>query len=273
MDDTGGQNGLAVGVACELDVGRRWGAYACVMLAHTCIAHNVTLVSRMRLDTRLFDFPEPQPKGKRGRKPQKGKRLPSLSELAKDATQSWEYADIAWYGGGTKRKKLLTGVCLWHTNGLAPVKIRWVLVVDPQGKDKPEAFFSTDVTLPARRIVEIFVLRWNVEVTFEEVRRHLGVETQRQWSDLAIARTTPALMGLFSLVCLIALQLLKDGILPLRQSAWYTKQDATFSDVLAFVRRAIWAIKYLHNSVPGTERLELSRSEMEALLDQLAAVA
>jgi hypothetical protein len=96
----------------------------------------------MRLDTRLFDFPEPQPTGKRGRKPQKGKRLPSLSELAKDASQSWQYADIAWYGGESKRKKLLTGVCLWHTNGLAPVKIRWVLVVDPQGKDKPEAFFQ-----------------------------------------------------------------------------------------------------------------------------------
>jgi hypothetical protein len=121
--------------------------------------------------------------------------------------------------------------------------------------------------------VEIFVLRWNVEVTFEEVRRHLGVETQRQWSDLAIARTPPALMGLFSLVCLSALQLLKDSILPLHQPAWYTKQDATFSDVLAFVRRAIWAVKYLHNSVLGTERLELSRSEMDALLDQLAAVA
>jgi len=91
------------------------------------------------------------------------------------------------------------------------------------------------------RIVEIFVLRWNVEVTFEETRRHLGVETQRQWSDLAIARTTPALMGLFSLVCLMALRMLEDGSLPVRQSAWYKKQDATFSDVLAFVRRAIWA--------------------------------
>jgi len=91
-------------------------------------------------------------------------------------------------------------------------------------------------------------------------------------SELAIARTTPALMGLFSLVCLIALQLLKDGILPLRQSAWYTKQDAAFSDVLAFVRRAIWAGKYLHNSAPDTERLELSSSEMDTLLDLLAAV-
>ncbi|KOR32755.1 hypothetical protein TI05_05270 [Achromatium sp. WMS3] len=92
-------------------------------------------------------------------------------------------------------------------------------------------------TIDPKRIIEIFVLLWNIEVTFQEVRRHLGVET----SDLAIARTTPALMALFSLVCLIALQTLKGGILPLRHTAWYNKKQATFSDVLAFVRRTLWA--------------------------------
>ena len=145
------------------------------------------------------------------------------------------------------------------------------MVIDPAGKDKPEAFFSTDTALSPERIIELFVLRWNVEVTFEEVRRHLGVETQRQWSDLAIARTTPLLMGLFSLICLMAKRLVKEAILPLRQTAWYTKQDAAFSDVIAFVRRAIWAGKYLHNSTVNTDRLELSRSEVECLLDRLAA--
>lgn len=249
------------------------GAYASVVLAHACVTSNVTLVSRLRLDARRHDFPEPQPKGKRGRKPKKGKRLPKLGELASDPNQPWQEAEIAWYGGERKRRKLLSGVCLWHTNGQEPVKICWVLSVDPEGNDKPEAFFSTDVALVPERIVEIFVLRWNVEVTFEEVRRHLGVETQRQWSDRAIARTTPVLMGLFSLACLIALRLLEKGTLPVRQAAWYVKQEATFSDVLAFVRRAIWAKKYFVNSIPGSDRLELSRSEMEVLLDRLAAAA
>ena len=133
--------------------------------------------------------------------------------------------------------------------------------------------FATDVDLTPERIVEIFVLRWNVEVTFEEARRHLGLETQRQWSDLAIARTTPALMGLFSLVCLMALRMSEDGPLPVRQAAWYKKRDATFSDVLAFVRRAIWAGKYFVNSKTGSDRLELSCRDWDALLDQLAAVA
>jgi len=95
------------------------------------------------------------------------------------------------------------------------------LVVDPENEDNVEAFFSTDEAIDPKRIIEIFVLRWNIEVTFQEVRRHLGVETQRQWSNLAIARTTPALMALFLLVCLIALQYFKGGILPLRHIAWY----------------------------------------------------
>ncbi|KOR28879.1 hypothetical protein TI05_16065 [Achromatium sp. WMS3] len=127
-------------------------------------------------------------------------------------------------------------------------------------------------TIDPKRIIEIFVLRWNIEVTFQEVRRHLGVETQRQWSDLAIARTTSALMALFSLVCLIALQTLKGGILPLRHTAWYNKKQATFSDVLAFVRRTLWAEKFLHNSALNADRVELSRKDMDALLDRLAAV-
>ena len=111
--------------------------------------------------------------------------------------------------------------------------IRWVLVVDPQGQARTEAFFSTDVNLTAETIVEWLVLRWNVEVTFEESRRHLGVETQRQWSNLAIARTTPVLFGLFSLVCLRAHRLLATDSLPLQSTAWYAKSEATFSDVLA----------------------------------------
>jgi len=248
------------------------GAYACVALAHACLANQSTLVSRLRLDVRLYDFPGPQPAGKRGPKPKKGARQPNLKDRVADADQPWRDTEVAWYQGTRKQARLLSGVCLWHTPGEDPVRLRWVLVVDPTGQDRPQAFFSTDVDMTPERIVEIFVLRWNVEVTFEETRRHLGVETQRQWSDLAIARTTPALMGLFSLVCLMALRMLEDGSLPVRQSAWYKKQDATFSDVLAFVRRAIWAGKYFVNSKNGGDRLELSCHDWDALLDQLVAV-
>jgi hypothetical protein len=250
------------------------GAYASVALAHACRGCRTTLVSRLRLDARLYGFPEVPPPGRRGRKPKKGKRLPSLKSLLDESGQPWSEAEeVAWYAGGRKAVRLLSGVCLWHTPGEEPVELRWVLVVDPTGEERPQAFFSTDTRMAPGRIVEVFVWRWNVEVTFEETRRHLGVETQRQWSDLAIARTTPALMGLFSLACLMALRLVEKGAMPVRQSAWYRKPDATFSDVLAFVRRAIWGRKYFVNSNPGNERVELTLSDFESLLDQLAATA
>ena len=249
------------------------GAYASVALARACAARRATLVSRLRLDARLYDFPELPPPGKRGRKPKKGPRLPSLRQRLEDPEQPWRETEVAWYEGVRKPVRLLSGVCLWHTPGQDPVRLRWVLVADPAGEDRPQAFFATDDGLTPERIVEVFVLRWNVEVTFEETRRHLGVETQRQWSDLAIARTTPALMGLFSLVCLMALRLVGEGVMPVRQAAWYKKKDATFSDILAFVRRAIWAKRYFVNSESGGERLALSPRDCEALLNQLAATA
>jgi len=170
----------------------------------------VTLISRLRLDSRLYEFPEEQPSDKRGPKPQKGKRITKLKDsvlpllggtrLVDDPTGDWKSNYIPWYGQSIKHIRYLTGINLWHTSGEKPVPVRWVLVVDPEGKCRSEAFFSTDTQLSAISIVEYYVLRWNVDVTFEESRRHLGVETQRQWSDKAIERTTPVLFGLYSIV-------------------------------------------------------------------------
>ncbi len=255
------------------------GAYACVRFAQACQCQGVTLIARLRIDTVLYDFPAPVPEGRRGRRPKKGKRQPSLKTRASQAgTAGWTLAEVRWYAGERKRLWLLTGVSLWYRSGLAPVPIRWVLVVDPEGQARTEAFFSTDVSLSAETIVEWFVLRWNVEVTFEESRRHLGVETQRQWSDpvvsdRAIARTTPVLLGLFSLACLMAHRLLATDALPLQSTAWYTKSEATFSDILAWVRRTVWACRYFNASHSEAEPVILPRDQWDTLLDQLAAAA
>lgn len=118
--------------------------------------------------------------------------------------------------------------------------IRWVLIRDPKGKFKTQALLSTDLTVKPVQMIKWFVLRWRLEVTLHEVREHLGVETQRQWSDLAILRTTPALLALFSLVTLLAHHYRRRHTLPIRQAAWYRKTKPTFSDALAVVRRQIW---------------------------------
>jgi hypothetical protein len=148
-----------------------------------------------------------------------------------------------------------------------------VLVVDPEGKTRPEAFFTTQLALTSVTIVEWFILRWNIEVTFEEGRRHLGVETQRQWSPLAIARTTPCVLGLFSLICLMAHSLTETRKLVPQSTAWYLKQSAAFSDVLAFVRRAIWAEKYFNKSTFQADRVIIHRNDWEVVLTQLASTA
>ena len=105
-----------------------------------------------------------------------------------------------WYNAQQRKLLTATGTAVWYHAGIPPVPIRWVLVRDPTGEHEPAAFLSTDLDATPAMILGWFVSRWRVETTFQEVRAHLGVETQRQWSDLAILRTTPALLGLFSLI-------------------------------------------------------------------------
>jgi hypothetical protein len=152
---------------------------------------------------------------------------------AADPHAAWTQHEIAWYGGTRRTVLLLSDTALWYADGYAPLPIRWVLVRDQRGQWPDQAFFSTDPTVSPEQILHWVILRWNIEVTFEEVRAHLGMETQRQWSDQAIARTTPALLALFSLVTLMAHQLVQGRPLPIRHTAWYRKEEATFADVLA----------------------------------------
>ena len=248
------------------------GGYACVRLALACAPASsaVTLISRLRLDAQLYAFPGAPVPGRRGPKPQKGQRLRPLTKRRGEVLAFGKDIHVRWYGGQRKRLRILSDTCLWHTAGWPPVAIRWVLVVDLAKPDEQaEAFFSTDLALKPEQIIEWFVLRWNVEVTFEETRRHLGVETQRQWSDLAIARTTPALLGLFSLVCLIAHHLSQGTPIVAKGRAWYFKTEATFSDILAQVRRVIWTEKYFDNSSGDDPYVVIQRHDWECLIDQL----
>ena len=118
-------------------------------------------------------------------------------------------------------------------------------------------------------------MRWQLEVTFQEMRRHLGFETQRQWSDLAIRRTTPALLGLFSLVTLIAHQRMTEGAGAFRRAAWYHKTHPTFADALASVRKELWSQEQatFRGSPADTDTVKVSRVFMERLTDALCFAA
>ena len=198
------------------------------------------MISRLRLDAGLYEPAPPRPPGTRGRPRVKGARLPSLLERLADPATAWRRVRVeGWYGQSTRQLDIVSGTALWHHPGMQ-VPIRWVLVCDPEGDKEPQALLCTDLNTDPIDILRWFVRRWRVETTFEEARRHLGIETQRQWSDLAILRTTPALLGLFSLVTLWAARLETErGLLP-ECVRWYPKRASTFSDALALVRRELW---------------------------------
>lgn len=170
-----------------------------------------------------------------------------------------------WYRGEDRELDIHSGTAVWYRTGLPPVPIRYVLVRDPRGKLRPQAFLCTDLDADPLDVLRWFVRRWATEVTFAEVRRHLGVETQRQWSDEAIARTTPSLLGLFSLVALWAHELHAAGRLRPRQASWYVKERATFSDALAAVRRCLWTTATFPTSADPPELAEVPRGLLNAL--------
>lgn len=233
----------------------------------------VTVITRLRLDAALYDPAPPREPGTKGRPRVKGERQSTLAHRLRDPDTSWATLTVPWYGGKTAQVEVATGTAVWYHAGDPPVALRWVLLRDPAGQFEPQALLSTDPTVAPTQIIAWFVARWPLEVTFHEVRAHLGVETQRQWSDLAILRTTPALLGLFSLVTLFAQARLDGQPLPVRQAAWYAKTAPTFSDTLAFVRRLLWPVTVFSTSPPSDDVVEIPRALFDRLTDTLAFAA
>lgn len=219
------------------------GGYAVLTFLHGLNRFKtpVVAITRLRLDAALYQAVPPRKVGQNGRPRKKGYRLPTLQRLLEDEATVWTAIELPRFYSQTNRSiEVVSACCIWYHSGMPPVPIRYVLIRDPEGKFKPQALLCTDLNADPLQIVSWFVLRWQLETTFQEVRLHLGVETQRQWSDLAILRTTPILLGLFSLVTLLAYEQWLVGKLSIRQSAWYVKEVATFSDALASVRRDLW---------------------------------
>jgi hypothetical protein len=181
------------------------------------------LVAPLEMDARcLFAPPEQRRPSQAGRPAGVDKRLTKLIDQRTRCLQG------------------ITGTALWYRFGLTPLPVRWLLVRNPKGLSEPRAYFSTCLEDTPQAMPDTAIARWPIEVTFEECRAHLGIETQRQWSDKAIGCSTPLLLGLYSLVDLFAHVLHPNGRIPIQTTAWYPKPKATFADVLATVRRTLW---------------------------------
>jgi hypothetical protein len=253
-------------------------AYASLKLLDRCrkLSDPITFVTRLRLDAALYEPAPPRRPHQRGRPRIKGARLPNLSAVAEDPKTDWEPTEIAnWYGSEDRTVEIASETAVWYSTGLPAVPIRWVLIRDPEGGFEAQALLCTDLDADPERIVRWYVMRWQVEVSFQEARRHLGFETQRQWTELAIRRTTPALLGLFSVVTLFAHRRMVRAAGALRRAAWYHKAHPTFADALALVRKELWAQE--EQTFCGlsaqTDTVKVPRAFMERLTEAVCYAA
>jgi hypothetical protein len=241
------------------------GEFAALELLHA-LRSRMVVITRLRRDARLFDPPGEW--DRRGRPALKGGRQPTLTARTTDPATRWrrivQASRAGWRSAGWI--EYTAGTVLWHHSGKPIVPILWVLVRYPDGRREPEAFLCTDTTASPREVLDLFSRRWSMESTYEESRGHLGVETQRQWSDPAIFRTTPLLLGLYSLVALYVHQNAERLALSPRRAAWYPKPAATFADALARLRHHLW-FEHLVTSAGETEMTNTIRPEMQRLIE------
>lgn len=252
--------------------------YASLKLLDRCskLADPITLITRLRLDAALYEPAPPRRSAQIGRPRLKGERLPNLSAVAQDRTTIWTPVTVAdFYGQRERTVEVVSGIAVWYSTGLPAVALRWVLIRDPQEEFETPALLCTDLDAGPERIICWFARRWRMETTFQEVRQRLGFETQRQWSELAIRRTAPTLLGLFSLVTLFAHRHMAKGADSARQTAWYSKPHPTFSDALARVRRQLWAQEQatFRGSPPEVDTVKVPRQFMERLTDAVCYAA
>jgi hypothetical protein len=224
------------------------GAFAVLEFLDSCVSYRIQVVTRLRLDAALYDPAPVRQPHQRGAPRKKGDRQPTLQQRLTDPKTVWQRVRIAhWYRQGPRVVEMTSGTSVWYHAGKPVVPVRWVLVRPLKKQSKrstvtfePQAFLCTDLQASPVQIAQWYIQRWPLEVTFQEARAHLGLETQRQWNPQAIERTTPLLLGLYSLVAVWGQWASDQGALKARQAAWYPKITPTFSDALAYVRRQLW---------------------------------
>jgi hypothetical protein len=253
--------------------------YASLRLLERCrtLKDPIAFITRLRLDAALYEPAPPRYPGQMGRPRIKGERLPNLSTVANDPDTDWTPLRLAhWYGEAERTVEVVSETALWYSTGLPAVPLRWVLIRDPKEEFETQALLCTDLDAKPERVISWFVRRWQMEATFQEVRQRLGFETQRHWSELAVRRTAPVLLALFSMLTLFSHRYMgnKKSANAVRGAAWYEKQRPTFSDALALVRKELWAREATFCGSPvEADTVKVPRAFMERLTDTVCYAA
>jgi hypothetical protein len=200
---------------------------------------NVELTSRMKMDAALYE-PPPKTPARRGRPRRKGKRLPNPRQMTQNRYPRWTKVTLRLYG--RKVKVWYKSIdALWYSSAGQQL-LRIVVVRDPRGHRRDDCFFSTDLSLRPTEIIELFCLRWPLEVCFRDAKQFLGFEDPQNRASKAAQRTAPLVLYIYDLVLLWYAQsghsLKVDSLL---QRAWYRqKSSVSFEDILRGLRHATW---------------------------------
>lgn len=249
------------------------GGYASHELARFCRRHrrHVSLVSLLHPRANLYAPPPPRREGKSGRPRVKGAKLPAPQDVVAGARR--KRSTVGWYGGKTRRVEFVSDTGHWYKGGDGLVPVRWVFVHDLDGTHEDRYFYSTDPSLSPSRIVTLYTGRWGIEVTFQEVRQHLGFHTPRSWTRASVLRTAPCLLGLFSLLCLVYHRHTRGRGEAPPATPWRHKAEPTFADAVASVRRLLWSQTVLERADRHGTFQKLPPRLRETLLDQLTRAA
>lgn len=229
----------------------------------------LSLVSKFVPDANLFAPPPKRKAAQRGQRkvgrPRvKGKALPKPQDVVATKKKG-KRVRVRWYGGGWRNVEVITGIGHWYKSGKGLVPVLWVFVRDLDGTHRDEYFFTTDTTLSAKAVIEMYGGRWNIETTFQEMRSHLGLETTRGWSRQTVLRMAPCLFLLYTLVVLFY------DTLPwsnphVRQTRWVGKEAVTFSDMVVSIRHYLWTA-WIFAHVPGGKAVQKLPKPIRAVLD------
>ena len=229
----------------------------------------LTLISKFYKDANLHDPVPRRKKGTIGRPRVKGRKRPS-PEAVVAKTRRRQRLEVSWYGGGRRQVAVVTGTGHWYKGGEGLAAVRWVFVEDRTGTHRDEYFFTTNLALTPKQIIEAYTGRWAIEVTFQELREHVGLETTRGRCAKTILRAEPCLLGLYTLVALWFSELPeKERRTPAVSWTGSEKQALTFSDAITLVRRHIWRFWILESPRHATALQKLMPKEKHTLLEVL----
>jgi hypothetical protein len=226
----------------------------------------LTLVSKFPKDANLYHPAPIQTSGTNGRPRSKGKPMAKPETVVARMRKKKKKLKVTWYGGGTRLVEYVTGVGHWFKSGVRLVPIRWVYVRDLSGTHRDEYFFTTDLNMSPKAIIELYGARWNIETTFQELRSQMGLETTRGWSRQTVLRMAPCLILSYTLIVLFYDQLTKTRAVNRTGVHWRGKSHTTFSNMHATVRRYLW-MEWVFAQAPGGKGVRKLSRPVQKLID------